>query len=134
MTDSTPKTLDPWYPCPPGTIAELTNQRLVERRDRRRFLFQLAGIGGTTMGVAVLTAISLRLDGLQQPDSKLPGGIACVRVHEQLAAFVANQISDVKLRAQISRHLFQCVDCQKAFQALNQGNEFRCDDGAVDEV
>ena len=121
------KSSDPWQPCPPGTIAGLSSDQLAKIRARRRFFGQLVGVGGAAIGVSAIATLSVVL--IDQPkESAIPGGIACVKVHEHLADFVAEQIRDPQLRAQISRHLFKCVSCQTAFHELNKGHDFRCNE------
>ncbi len=52
--------------------------------------------------------------------------ISCDQVHENLQDFVDDKIADRYLRGLISRHLFVCSSCQKAYHGMIDGDDFLC--------
>lgn len=107
-----------WQPCKPGLIFEAKSSLAGELKETRRTaLLRIAGIFGGGVLVAGVSMFAWRSPD-KNPRRNFPAAIGCVQVHQQLAAYVGNQIADQDLRASIAMHLCKCVGCQRAFQDL----------------
>ena len=100
------------------------HQAMESRYNRRGFFLRITAASITGAMVALTSFLYLKNSTKRRPST--PPGIACVQVHQNLSAYIANRINDPQLHAQISQHLFKCVSCQQAFAALQKGEDFDC--------
>ena len=109
-----------WQDCETGVIDQMLSDQENEqaRITRRRAVSVIAA--GSVGCVGAVAYFSSKDSGPAATQ------IACEDVHKNLQAFVDNDISDLYLRGMISRHLFVCEACQKAYQGLIDGSEFTC--------
>jgi hypothetical protein len=109
-----------WQDCDTGVIDQmLSDQQKEQARITRRRAFSAIAAGSVGCVGAVVYFGSKEYE---PADTQ----IACKDVHKDLQAFVDNDISDLYLRGIISRHLFVCEACQKAYQGMIDGSEFAC--------
>ena len=109
-----------WQDCETGIIDQMvSDQEKSQAQINRRRALSVIAVGSVGSVGAFLFANSR--------DSKPAATqMACEQVHENLQAFVDNEITDLYLRGMISRHLFVCEMCQKAYQGLIDGEDFSC--------
>ena len=108
------KSPDQWDPCHPGMIQEAAQEPVSRRR-----LLQIIGAGTAVGVVSGGTVLSLMFgDEKQQPLQELPGGIACITVHDHLIGFVADTLDDPELRTKISKHLINCDSCRIGYEKI----------------
>ena len=109
-----------WQDCETGTIDQmLSDQEKSQAQVTRRRALGVIAVGSLGSVGAFLYANS---------SDKSPAAtqMACSQVHKHLQSFVDNEISDLYLRGMISRHLFVCEACQKAYQGMIDGADFTC--------
>lgn len=110
-----------WQDCESGIIEQMVSRQQTVKSDvTRRRAFSAIAAGAVGCVGAFLYARSGR------PETAPATQIACSKVHENLQDFVDNKIADRYLRGMVSRHLFVCADCQKAYQGMIDGNDFLC--------
>jgi len=110
-----------WQDCETGFIDQmLVNQQNAKKQVTRRRALSAIAVGSVGCVGAFLFARA-------RPSKPADTQMACEQVHEHLRAFVDNEITDLYLAGMISRHLFVCQACQKAYQGMIDGNDFLCD-------
>lgn len=110
-----------WQDCETGIIDQMVSEqeKAQAQMTRRRALSVIAVGAVGTAGAVLLTSSSSTNPAATQ--------MACEDVHKHLQTFVDNDIPDLYLRGMISRHLFVCEACQKAYQGMIDGADFSCD-------
>lgn len=113
---------DDWAPCVPGVIQTAA---AAPRLSRRSLLKGIVATG-SILGI-VASGAAIGMQPKQQPKMKkmMPGGIACIRVHENLAAFVAGKLNNCKLVKQMTSHLMKCKNCRDAYDDLCTSGEHK---------
>ncbi len=110
-----------WDDCEPGVIGQMVSvQQTAKSEVSRRRALNVIAAGSVGCVAAFVYARSGR------PKATPATQIACSKVHEKLQDFVDNKIADRYLLGVISRHLFVCADCQKAYQGMIDGDDFLC--------
>lgn len=111
-----------WHDCEAGIIDQmLSDQEKTQAHITRRRALSALAVGSVGTVGAVFYANSMG-------DSKPAAAqMACEQVHKHLRAFVDNEIADLYVRGLVSRHLFVCQACQKAYQGMIDGKDFSCD-------
>jgi hypothetical protein len=104
-----------WAPCQPGTIQEASQDGPISRRN----LFTLLGAGAVLGAVGGGTALGIVFSESNPARSNeiMPAGIACIKVHENLAAYVAGKLEDRDLKKRITHHLLKCDSCRKEYDS-----------------
>ena len=112
-----------WQDCENGLIDKMLvdQQKANGRVTRRRVL--------STIAVGSVGCVGAFLFVRSKPSESADPQMACEQVHEHLRDFVDDKITDRYLCGMISRHLFVCESCQKAYQGMIDGNDFLCDGG-----
>lgn len=109
-----------WQDCENGIIERMVSDQQQEQGQiTRRRAAAIIAVGS----VGCVGAVAFFNSKAHEPATTQ---IACEDVHKQLQAFVDNEINDLYVRGMISRHLFVCKACQKAYQGLIDGSEFTC--------
>ena len=105
-----------WTHCPPGIIQEASKEPSISRRN----LFGIIGIGAVVGAVGGGAALGVIFSSGMPGNSNgtLPAGIACIQVHDNLAAYVAGKIKDSELKEQITYHLMKCENCREDYDGL----------------
>jgi hypothetical protein len=103
-------------------------QEAAQESVSRRGLLRIIGAGTALGVVAGGTVLSFMLDDKKQkPLQELPGGIACMTVHDHLIGYVAYKIEDSELRKKITKHLINCDGCRASYQEICCGNVSGCE-------
>ena len=112
------KNVDPnWEPCHPGFLQEASKESI-----SRRGLFQILGTGLVLSVVGAAVTVAVFADRQKPNSDGLPGGLACITVHENLIAFVDDKMTDAKLKQQVSFHLLKCQGCRDDYDELRCGD------------
>lgn len=110
-----------WQDCEAGTIDQmLSDQEKTQALITRRRTLSVLAVGSVGSVGAILYANSSSTEPAATQ-------MACAEVHKHLRKFVDNEITDRYVRGLISRHLFVCQACQKAYQGMIDGKDFSCD-------
>lgn len=110
-----------WQDCETGLIDKmLVDQEKVKGQVTRRRVLSTIAVGSVGCVGAFLFTTSKRS---KPADTQM----ACEQVHEHLQDFVDDEITDLYLSGLVSRHLFVCEACQKAYQGMIDGNDFLCE-------
>ena len=110
-----------WVPCQPGTIQEAAKVSSISQRILLKLLVAFTVIGFVGGG----TALFSNPNG-EHSREFLPAGIACINVHENLAAYVAGEVEDSDLKKRITLHLLKCDGCREKYDGYCCGSDYRC--------
>jgi len=112
-----------WEPCHPGMIHEAAKESVSRRR-----LLQIA-LAVACIGIISSTTFFALLYGQDQPPVQdgLPGGIACITVHDHLIDFVSDRIEDKQLERNLASHLLKCRSCRTTYEEICCGDTSGCE-------
>jgi hypothetical protein len=116
-TKSNRESQDDWLPCRSGIIFE-PQKCLTERFEKRKAdAFSLGLIYFSGIIVAATVFMSWK-NSPNQANSYSFHRIPCVDVRNRLESYANLDISSCRLRANISKHLCNCPDCDRIYQEM----------------